>query len=362
MNFNYHLPTKVFFGEDSVKKNASALALGERAYIVTGKTSGKASGAVGDVTTALRDLKIPYEIFEGIQNNPDVEQCRSIGGLARGFKADFIIGIGGGSPLDASKAVAVFAANDIPAQEVFNYGYKNGVLPIAAIPTTSGTGSEVTQYSVMTWHKIRSKRSFGGELTFPRVALLDPKYTDSLSLNSTRYTAMDAFTHCFESMISIKASPFTDADNMYALNLFGQCMGALESGEVSGLRESLMLISLIGGSTIAQTGTTLMHAMGYPLTYFYDIPHGLANAMVKPAYMRVVEKFRPARLEAALSSLGFKYGDVIDYLNRNYPVTIAPCADELRLWSEQTLQQASVKNTGLQLDADEMYQIFKSIF
>lgn len=98
MNFNYHLPTKVFFGEDSVKKNASALALGERAYIVTGKTSGKASGAVGDVTTALRDLKIPYEIFEGIQNNPDVEQCRSIGGLARGFKADFIIGIGGGSP------------------------------------------------------------------------------------------------------------------------------------------------------------------------------------------------------------------------------------------------------------------------
>ena len=341
MNFNYHLPTKVFFGEDSVKKNASALALGERAYIVTGKTSGKASGAVGDVTTALRDLKIPYEIFEGIQNNPDVEQCRSIGGLARGFKADFIIGIGGGSPLDASKAVAVFAANDIPAQEVFNYGYKNGVLPIAAIPTTSGTGSEVT---------------------FPRVALLDPKYTDSLSLNSTRYTAMDAFTHCFESMISIKASPFTDADNMYALNLFGQCMGALESGEVSGLRESLMLISLIGGSTIAQTGTTLMHAMGYPLTYFYDIPHGLANAMVMPAYMRVVEKFRPARLEAALSSLGFKYGDVIDYLNRNYPVTIAPCADELRLWSEQTLQQASVKNTGLQLDADEMYQIFKSIF
>ncbi len=362
MNFNYHLKTKVFFGENSVNKNASALALGERAYIVTGKNSGRASGAVDDVTAALRALEIPYEIFEGIQNNPDVEQCRNIGGLARSFKADFIIGIGGGSPLDASKAVAVFAANDIPAEDVFNYGYKNGVLPIAAIPTTSGTGSEVTQYSVMTWHRIRSKRSFGGELTFPRVALLDPRYTNSLSLDSTRYTAMDAFTHCFESMISIKASPLTDAWNMYALNLFGQCMGALEDGDVSAFREKLMLVSLIGGSTIAQTGTTLMHAMGYPLTYFYDIPHGLANAMVMPAYMRVVGKFRPARLEAALSSLGCNYGDVIDYLNRNYPVTITPREDELRLWSEQTLQQASVRNTGIEPDAGEMYQLFKSIF
>ena len=119
MEFGFHFPTKIRFGRGAVQNNGAALRLGERAFIVTGKHSGRASGALADVIAALTHEKIECSVFEGIGNNPDVEQCRVVGAQARAFHADFIIGIGGGSPLDAAKAVVVFAANDIPAEQLF---------------------------------------------------------------------------------------------------------------------------------------------------------------------------------------------------------------------------------------------------
>ncbi len=361
MEFSFNIPTRISFGRGAVRENAAALALGKRAFVVTGKSSGRLSGALGDVERALDSIGIPYETYEGIGNNPDVEQCRELGARARAMGADFIIGIGGGSPLDAAKAVAVFAARDIEPETLFENRYER-VLPIAAVPTTSGTGSEVTQWSVMTWHKIQTKISFGSAATFPRIAFLDPAYTDSLSLPVTRDTAFDAFTHCFESVVSMHASPMTDALNFYALSCFSKLMEPLERGELSSIRDELMLVSLLGGAAIANTGTTLMHAMGYPLTYFKGLPHGRANLFVLPAYLDEAKRYRPERLEAALQALGMGADALLSYVRRSFSFDVAAGAEELTLWAEQTVTKNPQRSTGVPNDAAHIGALYEMLF
>ncbi len=362
MEFSFHFPTELCFGRGIVQRKSAALRLGARAFIVTGKHSGRASGALADVIAALTHEKIECSVFEGIGNNPDVEQCRAVGAQARAFGAEFIIGIGGGSPLDAAKAVAVFAANDIPAEQLFTNQYENGVLPIVAVPTTSGTGSEATPWSVMTWHAVKTKRSFGSRETYPRVALLDPAYTDNLPLAITRSTAMDAFTHCFESVISVKASPVTDALNFHALSRFGKLMPQLEAGDVVSLRDELMLISLLGGITISHTGTTLMHSIAYPLTYFHGTAHGLANAFVLPVYLRELAAHRPERLALALGALGMTQAELTAYAERNYPIDFTPDRTMFPLWAQQTAAQGGAHNTGTPVDAAHLETLYAEIF
>ena len=364
MKINHFMPTRIHFGRGAVADNSASLRLGKRAFIVSGRTSGRLSGALGAVAGALKSEGIAYNVFEGVGNNPDVEQCKALGSEARALGADFIIGIGGGSPLDAAKAIAVFAKNDISSERLFEYGYDNGVLPIAAVPTTSGTGSEVTPYSVLTWHKIQTKRSFGGPLTFPKVAFLDPAFTDNLPLDITRDTGMDAFQHCFESVISIKSNVYTDAQNLYAIRRFAAIMPQLESGDLSpAARDELMLISMIGGITISQTGTTMMHALGYPFTYFHDVPHGRANAMVMPIYIKEIAAHRAPRLRLALDALGMSGLKLIDYAERNFPISVErPDDDTLMFWAEQVVRNPTVANTGVPGDAEYILGLYKELF
>ncbi len=361
IDFSFNIPTRILFSRGAVRNNAEALRLGTRAFVVTGKSSGRLSGALNDVERELDALHIAYETFEGVGNNPQVEQCRELGARARAFRADFIIGIGGGSPIDAAKAVAVFAATDIEPEMLFQNKYEH-VLPIAAVPTTSGTGSEVTPWSVLTWNKVETKQSFGGIKTFPRVALLDPSYTESLSPSVTLDTAFDAFSHCLESVISTKASPVTDALNFYALSRFGKLIKPLEHGEHSSIRDELMLVSLLGGIAIANTGTTLMHAMGYPLTYFKNVPHGRANAYVLPAYLAEVGACRPERLEVALKALGISQEELITFTKCKFPFDVKANTEELSLWATQTALKDPQKTTGVPNDTEHIRELYEMLF
>ena len=360
MDFKFDMPTAAFFGRGAVEAHTDKLALGKRAFILTGANSGRASGALADVTAALDKLNTGYDIFEGVGNNPNIAQCRELGASAREKGADFIIGIGGGSPLDAAKAVAVFASNDISDDELFKNKYQN-VLPIAAIPTTSGTGSEVTPWSIMTVDDKRTKISFGSHATFPSVALLDPKYTESLSKDITFDTGMDAFEHCFESLVSMRSTPVTDALNISALSIFKRCMNRLEKGDHGPIRERLMTVSMMGGMTISQTGTTLMHAMGYPLTYFKGIPHGRANCVVMPAYLNELERHCPAQLKIALTVLDMTKDELIAYVRRNVKDTVQITESELRLWAEQTSLKNPAATTGTPGDPAHLMELFREV-
>jgi len=174
MNLKYYMPTKVIAGPGCVAANAGLFPkYGSRALVMTGRTSAKKNGSLKDVEAALSSQGIEHSLFDRGDSNPGIANCRAAAEAARDFRADFIVGIGGGSPLDAAKAAAILARNELTDAQVFGGEYPAGALPLVAIPTTAGTGSEVTQYAILTNDSIESKSSISSELIFPVLAFLD---------------------------------------------------------------------------------------------------------------------------------------------------------------------------------------------
>lgn len=311
-DFSFFMPTRIIYGAGSIKAEAESLELGKKALIVTGRKSAKASGALDDVLAAL---STDYVIFDQVENNPGVDTTVRGGKLARDSGCDFVIAIGGGSPLDAAKAIAVLAVNDVEPLSLYTDGWSNKALPIAAVPTTAGTGSEVTQYAVLTIDEEETKKGLRGPDLFPTTAFLDPKYTQSLPLDVTVDTAVDALSHLVEGYLSNRASPMSDLTAAEGLKIWGQCRTQLEQGNLTDfVRERLLLASCLGGITIAQTGTTLVHALGYPLTYFYHVPHGRANGLLMGQYLQFTHKVAPDRVNQVLTFLGLNSVDEFVHL------------------------------------------------
>jgi len=337
----FYLPTKIYKGRNCVVENKEQLLLGTRAYIVTGRTSGKLSGALADVENVLNSSNISYAICDRIGNNPTVEECFEAGKAANEFGADFIIGIGGGSPLDAAKAIAVYAVNpQMSPMDIYKCDYPAKPLPMAAIPTTAGTGSEVTQYSVLTVASEQTKRSFSTEDTFYKVAFIDGKYTEKLPLQITRNTAVDALSHLIESYTNTRSTEMTEYIALKGMRVWGKKIKALTEGVfTSEDREDLLWASTLGGIVIAQTGTTIVHSMGYPLTFYKDIPHGMANGMLLEQYLANAEKTIPEKVDLLLMNLGVAsvedLGKILKSLLLNtYTFTKA----ETDLWVQSTVK------------------------
>ena len=262
MNYSFILSTKVFQEDQCINNHVDTfLSCGKKALVVTGRHSAKACGAYKDVTDTLIAAKISYVVFDEVENNPSIETIERASVFGKKEGIDFVVGIGGGSPLDASKAIAVLVANDFPAIEIFTREYTK-VLPIIAIPTTSGTGSEVTPYAVFVRNDLETKMGIGNPQLLPKYALLDPKYTSFMSYDSTISTAVDAFTHNLEGYLANRSQPMSDAFAMKGITLFAECIPALLSDVItSDVREKLMFASMLGGIVITHTGVTLPHGM-----------------------------------------------------------------------------------------------------
>lgn len=303
----YFMPTKVFDGRGCVKANQEAFAtLGKRALIVTGVHSAVASGALADVLDVLSANGQSSVLYNKVMNNPTVPCVYEGGKLARKEKADFVVAIGGGSPMDAAKVMAILACQNIREEDIFSGNYGGEALPIIAIPTTSGTGSEVTPYAVLTNDQLKTKTSVATPLIFPVFAFLDGGYTDKLKQDITVDTAIDALSHSMEGYLSVKAGRITDALAEQSMRYIGQVWDTMETGDYQPEdRDRLMMASTMAGMVIATTGTTLVHAMGYPLTYFHDIPHGRANALLLGAYLRWMEEVFPEKVKTILTCLNF---------------------------------------------------------
>lgn len=179
--------------------------------------------------------------------------------------------------MDASKAIAVLTANPEADAEILFTDPSAKALPVVEIPTTAGTGSEVTQYAILTLHEKRTKSGIM-QPVFAAVSFLDPKYMDTLSAKVTNNTAVDAMSHLVESYLSANANTVSEKIVAMGLSYWKECIPALKAREYTPkVREKLMLASTIGGVAIAQTSTSIPHALGYFLTYEKQIPHGRAN-------------------------------------------------------------------------------------
>ena len=363
----YYMPAKIIKGEGCVLKSPNFLILGKKAFIVTGKRSGALSGALDDVKSILESNKIPYYVYDKIENNPEISAMAEGGRVCREFGADFIIAIGGGSPLDAAKAISVYCTNepmecsDFTLYDIFSGQFKNDPLPMCAIPTTAGTGSEVTPYSILTLHKEQTKRSFSSPLVFYKAAFLDPKYTANLPLQITRNTTIDAMCHLLEGYTNKKSSDLTDYMAIEGLKLIGECKNGLLTGEISmEERDKLLYASCLGGIVISQTGTTIVHSRGYALTYFHDIPHGMANGYLVYGYLMGVNTVNPEKVKNILCALGFENpAEFKHYLEKILPRVADFNENELKSFAKNAIKAKNVASCPFDItEADEL-EIYK---
>lgn len=346
-NLRFFMPTRMVFGQDVVKQAGTALALGAKALIVTGKSSAKLSGALADV---LKVLPTPYVLFDEVENNPTVETVIRGGQLAKESSCDYVIAIGGGSPLDAAKVMAVLAVNDAHPLDLYKQAWNVPALPIVAIPTTAGTGSEVTQYAVLTIEEEETKKGLSGPDLFPKVAYLDPKYTETLPLDVTIDTAVDALSHLIEGYLSGRATAASDLVALQGLSLWGTTIGALRIGELDpAVRSALLLASSLGGITIAQTGTTLVHALGYPLTYFHDYPHGRANGILMTEYLRYTQGIAPERVDTILQLLDLvsldAFAELMDGLFGQYVGKLVLSPEQIKRYVSRAALTKNIANS-----------------
>lgn len=365
MDFKYYIGTKAIFGKGCVVLNKEIFSqYGKKAVIVTGKSSAKESGALEDVLKVLLEMGINYMIYDSVENNPSLENVKDAGDMARKYGGDFVIGIGGGSPLDASKAVAVLAANDIEPVLLYKNSFQKKPLPIIAIPTTAGTGSEITPYSILTRKDMETKMSFGNEDTFPKVALLDPLYTMSMSYETTVNTGVDAFTHALEGYLSKRSMPVSDILAQKAMEIFGECVRSLLNKDLNlEVREKLLYMSMLGGMVISHTGTTIIHGLGYSLTYFKDIPHGKANGYIIEEYLKYNYEAAKEKIDKVLKLLNVssinEFGQII---NKLLGERVKLSNEESNLYSSLAMKQRSTSFNKRDVKEEDLKSILAKAF
>jgi alcohol dehydrogenase class IV len=309
MKAKYYMPTKITIGRGCIKENSALIeAWGQRALIVTGRSSSKRNGSLDDICNVLGTQGISYEIFERVESNPSIQTVKSAAEHAAESCADFIIGIGGGSPMDVAKAVAILATNNIGEEELLSSKFTKKPLPVIAVPTTAGSGSEVTPYSLITNDAIQSKTAIVSEYIYPSVAFLDASYTEVLPRHITINTAFDALSHAVEGFLSVRSSDISSFIALESMKILGECLQFLRSGSIISfqIRERLLYASMLAGIVIGQTGTTAVHAMGYSLTYFKNIDHGRANALLICEYLKFIQTYFEDMVCYVILALGLK--------------------------------------------------------
>lgn len=287
LNLSYYMPVEIIYGDHCVSSHSEIFrSMGKSCLIVTGKHSAKASGALDDVIKVLEQEHILYQVFDEVEQNPLVSTCQRAGKMARDMDADFVIGIGGGSPLDAAKAVAVFGADDLTSEELYAGNYSKAPLPFVLIGTTAGTGSEVTPYSVLIEDHTGRKRSVKN--LFAQYCFCDWNYTKSLDYHFTVSTALDALSHCIEGYFCTKADTMSDVFALNGIRLVMEVLSDLAPDRMitDRQRQKLYAGSIYGGLTIVRTGTSYCHAMGYFLSEDYGVSHGTACAVFLPDYLK----------------------------------------------------------------------------
>ncbi|MGQ9632032.1 MAG: iron-containing alcohol dehydrogenase family protein [bacterium] len=304
--FEMTLPGKVIFGRGSVERlGEEAARFGRRALLVTGRRSLRESGNLKRVDGILRKAGIEYNLFDGVESDPSDETVEAGVRATLEGECEVVIGIGGGSALDCGKAIAGIVANPGRVDEFWRgREFEKPAIPYIAVPTSSGTGSEVTSNAVLSNRREGFKKSIRGHNLIPRVAVVDPQLTLSLPPDVTAQTGMDALTQLIEPLVGRMSQPITDRLALYGIELVGRYLRrAVARGNDIEAREGMSLASLLGGICLLNAGLGAVHGLSHPIGAIYGIPHGLACAVLLPWIMELnapndPEKFR--RIDAAL--------------------------------------------------------------
>lgn len=302
----FRMPKSVLYGRNSFEKlGDQSRKLGKRAFIVSDTIMEKL-GYVERCVDHLNAKGITVITYNEVNTEPTNLHVLEALSICKEGKCDFIIGIGGGSCIDVAKAVAVLYTN---GGEIEDYVQKDieieyNPLPLIAIPTTSGTGSEVTSVAVITNKKTDVKMMIKHPSFIPHVAIIDPIFTSSVPPHITAATGVDALCHAIEAYISKVSQPLTDVLALSAIESIMKYLRiAYEDGDNMEAREAMMIASLQAGIAFSNASVTLVHGMSRPVGALFHVPHGISNAILLPAVLEFTKMSAIKRLAEVGRSL-----------------------------------------------------------
>jgi len=366
-----YLPTKIYIGENILDRVKECKKFGKKVLLVTGKTFALKSGLLKKVENFIHEEGIETHRFCDVEPNPSVETVERGREESRGAKCDCIVAIGGGSPLDAAKGISILATNEGGLRDYFGIEqFQNQPLPIIAIPTTAGTGSEVTRYAVINDWQARTKKVVSSFRVLPKIAIVDPALTLEMSASLTAFTGMDAFSHALEGYLSINANQFTEILSIEAMKLIIENLPKVikKSLDIE-LRRNMMFASLIAGMVINRTGTIIVHGMGYALTLDYRLPHGESNALLLPVVIEYLKNGYKEKLKKLKNIFKTDIWNLIRNLNRLVGIpqnlkTAGIKEEELESLAHRAMADCvrSLKNIPLKLGIEDFGKIYKKAF
>lgn len=281
MAYEFSLPGRTIIGDNALESSEKVIkSFGKKAFIVSGKVVTK-MGTVKILTDCLTKWGIKFEIFNDITGEPTDTMIESGVEAYKNTRCDFCIAIGGGSPLDSGKAIIAMTKLEGKICDYMGETMEGDFPPLVLIPTTAGTGSEATKFTIITDSKKNIKMLLKGEALLPDLAIIDSKLSMSAPKSVTAATGMDALTHAVEAYTSKKANPLTDT---YALSsikrIFEFLPLAYENGENKKAREEMALAAFEAGVCINNSSVTIVHGMSRPIGANFHVPHGISNAML----------------------------------------------------------------------------------
>ena len=289
-DFLFRMPTRVIFGTGAVRK-VPQLCKEQgftRIFIVTGSSSTRKSPYLQELLAELDAVGITTRVFSEVEADPSVETVTKGAAELSAFGADAAIAFGGGSPMDAAKSMSMISANGssiLDYMRVRKVYMKRGV-PLICIPTTAGTGSEVTAAAVTTDKDSHQKIGISHDFQMPAFAILDPVLHVSMPPSVTAATGIDALTHAIEAYIAMKANPMTDSLALSAIRMIGDNLRlACANGEDLTARGNMAMASLIAGGAFTNAGLGAVHGIAHPVGAQFGVAHGVANGIVLPFVM-----------------------------------------------------------------------------
>lgn len=313
MNFAYYMPARLFFGKGAIERLGTERLPGKKALIViSAGTSMRKYGYLDRVTEQLEKNGASYVLFDKILPNPIKSHVMEGAALCKAEGCDFVIGLGGGSSIDSAKAIAVMAVNPGDYWDYISGGSGKGqpvekALPVIAITTTAGTGTEADPWTVITKEDGGEKIGGGWDCTFPYFSIIDPDLMMTVPAHLTAYQGFDALFHSTEGYINKTANTLSDLYALKAIELIGSYLPrAVKDGSDAEAREMVALANTLAGMVETASGCTSEHSLEHALSGFHsDLPHGAGLIMVSLEYYRLFSaKVCPERFVAMAKALG----------------------------------------------------------
>ena len=381
MSFNFTCAPRTIFGEGALETAAPYIAdFGKKALIVTGKIITK-TGLAAKVQDVLSVRGISSVIFNDLPGEPDDKMIGAALSVFKSEKCDFIIGLGGGTPLDTAKAVAAMAVLPGKLSDFAGKEMSGDFAPLVLIPTTAGTGSEATKFFVYTDTATDAKLLMKGDALLPKLAVIDWTYTISSPVSITVATGMDALTHAVEAYTSKKANPITDIYCLDAIKrIFKYLPAAAKDGNDRTAREQMALAAYEAGVCINNSSVTLVHGMSRPIGALFHVPHGISNAMLITECLRFAldgegaeERFAKIALEIgeaeksdSTSAASKKFLDALERLTktlsvpslREYGIDLEKFAAVEEKMASDALASGSPANTRKAISKEDIIAIY----